>query len=85
MCKLNPEKVLTLLNELITQEKVFYADHREPTTYETINRDIFKQLKEYATEALYYEIANKKGGKVEETRRRAALKFLKDSKIKGKD
>ena len=75
--RINPEKVLKLLNEMGTREEM--RAHDWP---------VFKgwaELHEYATEALYYEIANKKGGKVEESRRRAALKFLKDCKIEGRD
>ena len=72
--KLNTEKVLRLLNEMGTLEEI-----REIGTWQMINA--WGQLHEYVTEALHYEIANKKGGKAEEVRRKTALKLLKDSKI----
>jgi len=72
--KLNIEKVLRLLNEMGTLEEI-----REIGTWQMINA--WRQLREYATETLHYEIANKKSGKAEEVRRKTALKLLKDSKI----
>ena len=72
--KLNVEKVLRLLNEMGTLEEI-----REIGTWKLINA--WRELREYATEALHCKTANKKGGKVEETRRKTALKLLKDSKI----
>ena len=74
MSKINPQKVLTLLNEMGDIDYI-----SEIGDWKMINA--WRQLHEYATECLHFEIANKKGGKAEETRRRTALKFLKDSKI----
>jgi len=56
---MNTQKVLTLLNEMgdidyiseIGDCKMIYA---------------WRQLHEYATECLHFEIANKKGGRIEE-------------------
>jgi hypothetical protein len=66
--KLSPEKVLRLVNAI--DPRVNEADL-------SLNYAAWLELKEYATEALHFEIANRKGGKREETRRRTALAFLK--------
>jgi hypothetical protein len=66
--KLNPERVLRLINEM---------DPRVNKEEISLNYPAYLELKNYATEALHFEIANRKGGKREETRRRVALAYLK--------
>ena len=75
MSKMNSQKVLALLSEMGTLEEI-----REVGGWAMVNA--WRQLHEYATECLHFEIANKNGGRKEETRRSTALKFLKNTEIK---
>jgi hypothetical protein len=68
--RLDPEKVLRLVNAI---------DPRINKDAVSLDYAAYRELKEYATEALHFEIANRKGGKREETRRRTALAYLKKS------
>ena len=65
---LNTEKVLRLINEI---------NVKTDENGITLNHAAYLELKAYVTEALHFAVANRKGGKPEETRRRAALAYLK--------
>jgi hypothetical protein len=68
---LNPEKVLRLLNAINLANDSYDG---------CINYRAYYELKDYATDALAFEIANKRGGSKEVTRRRTALAYLKREK-----